>query len=743
MTSEPRVRNRELSVIAPCYNEADNLLELVTRTLRTFEQKGVDGELILVDDASLDRTAEVIRELEAKHPGEIVGVFHDRNRGIEGGWRSGLEASSGAYVCLIDADLQNQPEDIYRLYREIKFSNVDLVQGVRSHIGRLRDGRYMLSVGLNAILNHFFGMRARDNKSGFVLCRRDVLAEVLRHQHRYRYFQTFVTVAAHARGYSIREVETLFESRIYGQSFIRRGFPFRVVWSCLVDVAKGMHEYRMNRYRDLLVEQFVRTRVPATAPPPSMRGLRRLYFRLYMRLMPMHHWMITRNAGYYHRVLDRSQWLPQDAVRELQEAKLRRLVNHAYWHVPYYRETMDRLGVRPADIRTLDDLHLLPLLSKQDVRDNLYFDLMSDSHRKQDVYRISTSGSTGQPLVAWVDRHQLEFRWAATLRSQEWTGYRFGDRTVRLWHQTIGMDRKQVAKEFFDAWMCRRKFVPAFELNADGIRKMQRLIRRHHPTLVDGYAESFHYLASLGLDPALQKLGIRGIISSAQTLDEASRGKIESAFGTHVFDKYGSREFSGIAYECEAHAGHHVVAECYHVEILVNDRPAEPGELGEVVVTDLNNYVMPFIRYRIGDLAYAVDHSQPCGCGRGLPRIGAVEGRVQSIVIGANGIAIPGAFFAHVLKDYGYAFARFQIEQPAAGEIIFRYVPAPRFHPRVVQELFVEFRRYLGEDLRLREEAVERIEMVRTGKHQAVINRLPINYQAIDKVLDPRAARRV
>jgi phenylacetate-CoA ligase len=584
-------------------------------------------------------------------------------------------------------------------------------------------------------------MRARDNKSGFVLCRREVLHEILRHRHRYKYFQTFVTVAAHARGYTIREVETLFETRIHGQSFIRQRFPFRLVRDCLVDVAKGIHEYRVQRYRDLLVEPFVRRRVPGSAPPPSMRGLRRLYFRLYMRLMPLHHWMITRNAGYYHRVLDRSQWLPPDAVRELQEAKLRRLINHAYWHVPYYREIMDRDGIKPEHIRTLDDLQKLPLLSKQDVRENLYFDLMSDSHRKKDVYRITTSGSTGQPLVAWVDRHQLEFRWAATLRSQEWTGYRFGDRTVRLWHQTIGMDRKQVFKEKLDAWMCRRKFVPAFELNAAGIKGMERLIRRHRPTLVDGYAESFHYLASLGLDPSLRQLGIRGLMSSAQTLDADSRREIETAFGTRVFDKYGSREFSGIAYECEAHAGHHVVGECYIVEILVNDRPAQPGELGEVVVTDLNNYVMPFIRYRIGDLAYAMDDGEACPCGRGLPRIGAVEGRVQSVVLGANGVAMPGTFFAHVLKDYSYALARFQIEQPAPGEIVFRYIPAPRFHPRVLQEIVAEFRRYLGEETRIREEAVERIEMVRTGKHQVVINRVPLNYQAMENVLDPRAAR--
>jgi hypothetical protein len=95
-----------------------------------------------------------------------------------------------------------------------------------------------------------------------------------------------------------------------------------------------------------------------------------------------------------------------------------------------------------------------------------------------------------------------------------------------------------------------------------------------------------------------------------------------------------------------------------------------------------------------------------------------------------------------VLKDYGYALARFQVEQPALGQLVLRYVPAARFHPRVLDELFAEFRRYLGDDMVIRGEPVEKIEMVRTGKHQAVVNRVQLDYQGLDQVVDPRAARR-
>ena len=104
-------------------------------------------------------------------------------------------------------------------------------------------------------------------------------------------------------------------------------------------------------------------------------------------------------------------------------------------------------------------------------------------------------------------------------------------------------------------------------------------------------------------------LGQRPFYSSSQVLPDQSRRMIEETFGCGVFDKYGSREFSGIAYECDFHSGHHVMDESYIVEILKNGEPARPGEIGEVVITDLNNFCLPYIRYRIGDLAVAMDNS--------------------------------------------------------------------------------------------------------------------------------------
>jgi phenylacetate-CoA ligase len=388
------------------------------------------------------------------------------------------------------------------------------------------------------------------------------------------------------------------------------------------------------------------------------------------------------------------------------------------------------MRVQPGDIRGQADLHKLPLLTKDDIRRHLYFDILSENHDKSRMLRVATSGSTGEPFACYVDRAQLEFRWAATLRAQEWTGYRFGDRCVRLWHQTLGMSRAQARKERLDAFLQRRRFVPVFEMSDARLAEIVQAIASWRPVLLDGYAEALDLLARYLKSRGGAALRPRAIMSSAQMLPAASRALIEAVFGCAVFDKYGAREFSGIAYECEAHTGHHVVAEGYVVEMLRNGKPVAPGEVGEIVITDLNNYCLPFLRYRLGDLGVAVDPAfASCPCGRGLPLIGEIEGRVQSIIRGTDGQYLPGTFFAHYLKDFDHAIQRYQVVQEVPGGITFRVVKGGRYSDDVLQEVLATFRKYLGQRLRIDVEFVDGIEMVRTGKHLATVSRLPVDFQ--------------
>lgn len=717
----------ELSVIVPCLNEELNVPELAERILRVFEAGAFRGELIIVDDGSTDTTAAVIRGLSEVHPGVIVGCFHAENRGMAAAWRTGTAVARGKLVATIDADLQYQPEDLLRLRRELYDHSVDIVQGFRSAVGRRRDRRFHLSRGFNHVLNSAFGMSLRDNKSGFVMCAREVFLDLLTYKGSYFYWQSFVMVAAHVKGYSYKEVETIFEQRRQGVSFLEKTAQIAAAKSIL-DLGKAAWEYRVTQPPADVATQFLR-RNPVFDRGAERDPVATLRWRAYLAAFNQTHWMITRDVEHYYETLRKTQWLDAASTRELQDEKLRRLLRHCYRNVPYYRSAMQALKLRPEDIRGQADLHKLPFLTKADIRRHLYFDIMSENHDKDQVLKVTTSGSTGEPFVCYADRAQLEFRWAATLRAQEWTGYRFGDPTVRLWHQTIGMSQNQVARERLDAALSNRSFIPVFELSDQNLAKMVRTIAAAEPVLMDGYAEALNFLAGYLKSTGSLAVRPRALMSSAQTLPASSRKLIEEAFGCKVFDKYGSREFSGIAYECEAHQGHHVVAEGYIVEILRDGKPALPGEIGEVVITDLNNTCMPFVRYRIGDLAEAMDPDAACSCGRGAARIGAIQGRVQSIIQGTDGRYLPGAFFAHFLKDYDYAFKRFQVIQDERDAMTFRVVKGGRFSQSVLDEVLATFHQYLGDRMRIDVEFVDEIALVRTGKHLPSVSRLNVDFQ--------------
>jgi phenylacetate-CoA ligase len=717
----------ELSVIVPCLNEELNIPELCERILGVFAAGALRGELIIVDDGSTDGTGAVIRGLAEAHPDVVIGCFHPQNRGIAGAWRTGAAVARGKLVATIDADLQYQPEDLLRLRRELYEHSVDIVQGYRSAVGRRKDRRYHLSRGFNRFLNSTFGMSLRDNKSGFVMCAREVFQDLLTYKGSYFYWQSFIMVAAHVKGYSYKEIESLFEQRRQGVSFLEKTAQIAAAKSIL-DLGKAAWEYRVSQPPADVATQFLR-RNPVVDRSASRDPLAMVRWRAYLAAFNQTHWMITRDVEHYYETLRKTQWLSAADTRELQDEKLRRLLRHCYRNVPYYRSAMQARKLRPEDIRGQADLYKLPYLTKTDIRRHLYFDIMSENHDKAQVLEITTSGSTGEPFVCYADRAQLEFRWAATLRAQEWTGYRFGDPSVRLWHQTLGMTQSQAVRERLDAALCNRSFIPVFELSEHNLEKMAQTIAASAPVLMDGYAEALNFLAGYLKSTGTIAVRPRALMSSAQTLPASSRALIEEAFGCKVFDKYGSREFSGIAYECEAHAGHHVVAEGYIVEILRDGKPAQPGEIGEVVITDLNNYCMPFVRYRIGDLAEAMAPDEVCSCGRGAARIGAIQGRVQSIIQGTDGRYLPGAFFDHFLKEYGYAIKRFQVIQEVRDAMTFRVVKGGRFSRSVLDEVLATFHQFLGERMRIDVEFVDEIALVRTGKHLASVSRLNVDFQ--------------
>lgn len=228
-----------ISLIAPCLNEEGNIRELVERFFVSAERRGLDVEVVLVDDGSTDSTWAVMSSLVSEMGSSVVLVQHATNRGIPQGWLSGVQHASGQTLCLIDADLQNPPEVVFDLYDRYSAGDCDVVRGVRVPVSKSSRSRVVMSKTLNHLLNIVFAMKSRDNKSGFVLASKQVLSDIVHHRGHYRHFQTFIGVSAHSKGLRVVEVDTPFEDRRSGFSFLTGRS-----WSVIADVLRDLSEAR-------------------------------------------------------------------------------------------------------------------------------------------------------------------------------------------------------------------------------------------------------------------------------------------------------------------------------------------------------------------------------------------------------------------------------------------------------------------------------------------------------------------
>ena len=717
----------KVSIIVPCLNEEGNIGELCSRINATFKRISIDYELILIDDGSTDSTwNKILKEVQDK---SVVALKNDKNLGIFESWKKGMNLSTGEFVCLMDADLQNPPEAINALINKYKLVNAHLVQGTRSSIEWYKDSRYYSSRGLNYLLNLLFRDSAIDNKSGFVLGPKRIIRDVLSYDNKYFFSHTFIRVSARSKGYLISEVETLFQPRKVGISFLNSHSNLMTYLKVVIDLIRARFDFRKKVTRQIPLSQDGVLRQARFENGYS--GARKLLMTTYFSTMPAHSWLIRSRVKYIFDDLKKTQWLSSSDINEIQNWRLEKLIWNSYVSVPYYRRIFQEHGIHPNDINSVDDISKIPMLNKSDVSENLYMDFFSEQHIKNEMHKISTSGSTGQPFTVYADRQQLEVRFASTLRALEWTGWKFGDKQIRLWHQKIGMTQTQFIKEKLDAVLLRRKFIPAFEISESSLKKLIDTLNSYSPVLIDGYAESLNFLASYINQGGQLDFAPKGIMSSAQMLTSSTRNQIEKGFQTKVFDKYGAREFSGIAYQCgDPSKNYHVMDESYIVEILKDNKPAKPGEIGEVVITDLNNLSFPLIRYRIGDLARAVDNSGKCNCGRGLSQIGEIQGRTQALVHCKNGRWLPGTFFAHFFKEYDYLVRFFQVIQEERGSFRLNVVKGSNWTESGWKKMLNELQIYTGQT-QIETIFVEEIPLLATGKRTPVISKVEIDFQTL------------
>jgi phenylacetate-CoA ligase len=416
----------------------------------------------------------------------------------------------------------------------------------------------------------------------------------------------------------------------------------------------------------------------------------------------------------------RDQWLAPEQIAALQWQRLKRLLEHCEQKVPYYRQRWREAGIAVADIRNLDDYAQLPVLTKADIRQ--HFDALQAEGWHDRVLTKATGGSTGDPLRFGYTRESYERRTAVMWRGYDWAGSRMGRRTLFVWGGAVGTPNRvqQFKDRVYNAAFARR-VLNSFGMTEANMAGYADAIDDYRPQVIVGYVGPLVRLAQWLLDTGRRVAAPRSIIGAAESLHEFQREIIERAFGCPAYNTYGCREFMLIASECERREGLHVNAD--HLVVELQRHPGAPAtEPGEVVITDLFNYGMPFVRYLNGDVATASDHV--CSCGRGLPLLQRVDGRLLDAIRTPAGHLLPGEFFPHMLKDVP-GLVRFQVVQRRLDQLELSLVRGPGFDEASLAYIRRELAKVVGDSLQLNVHFVDDIPLTPSGKWRVCISELP------------------
>jgi len=416
---------------------------------------------------------------------------------------------------------------------------------------------------------------------------------------------------------------------------------------------------------------------------------------------------------------ERNQWLLPQEIQTLQINRLHDLLLHAYQHVRFYHLRMESAGINPDSHPCQEFFYDLPLLAKDDILTHLD-ELTADNISPGALKLNASGGSTGHTLSFYNDRASLDLRSAITMRGDRWAGLDIGTPHARLWGAPLDMKPQQRLINRFNNYLLNRMWLDCFRLSEQRMAEYARKLKRFQPQVLIGYATALITFANYLRDNKIKDIRPKGIISSAETLLDKGRETIELAFGCKVYDRYGCREAGPLACEC-SEGKLHINADYVMFEVLKNGKTALPGETGEVVITPLFNYGMPFIRYRIGDLGVAAE-PVPCACGRGLPIIERIVGRTSDMLVNARGELFHGEYFTHLFYNQA-GIRQFQVLQPDRDHLQFKLVIGPDFDIRIIQLFETKIKTFVG-PISVAWEYVKEIPPLPSGKRAFTVSQV-------------------
>jgi phenylacetate-CoA ligase len=421
--------------------------------------------------------------------------------------------------------------------------------------------------------------------------------------------------------------------------------------------------------------------------------------------------------------LIRVQSWTREQILAFQTRRLQSLVRHAARGVPYYRRLFEQAGLRPDDIRSLDDLSRIPITSRADLQRLPPGDALAKGAEPEKLILHSTSGTSGEPLRILRTHFEENLLKAFRLREQFAYGMRPTDRraSVGLARRPEGLERVSGGRPFYSQLgLLRHEWVHCL-LPAEEILARLRAIE---PDVLGGYGGSIAWIAGSMTEEDRARIRPRMVFTGGENLTTQMRQQISQALGATVFDAYASHEHNLLASECPRGGRYHATEWNVILEVLRDGRPAGPGEEGEVVATALHSYAMPFIRYRLNDLVTRGE--TPCSCGAPVSTLSRILGRtVEQFVLPDGKLLHPYALVLPLLAEAPW-LRRYQIVQDRADRVLVKIVPLTHPGAEAVAAVARRLATALQGQLAVEVELVEDIPLEPSGKYRpyySLVNR--------------------
>jgi phenylacetate-CoA ligase len=368
----------------------------------------------------------------------------------------------------------------------------------------------------------------------------------------------------------------------------------------------------------------------------------------------------------YKELLSNDRLSKQD-LDKLNFEKRKNIVNFAYLNVPFYRDFYNSKGFDPKKLVNEEDWALVPVLTKQDIRENFDSLIATNAYKKRYVLS-STGGTSGEPLKVLHDKGNFldVYGW----RVFDWWDISLGTNIAFVFRLVRGTRIKKIINSIL--WYpTNRVFLDASNVSEQDIQIFIKTIKRNKTKVIQGYTGAVNEVANYIINNNIKINGIEAIWTTSSPMTHSIRKNIEKAFDSKVYDQYGSGEVYWIATECSVHKGLHVHSDVRQIDIVDDNYETLPdGEVGNILVSDLDNYIFPIIRYKNGDLSSFSTY--PCDCERPYKLLEKIYGRVSDLIKLPNGSFISGDYFTTIFDDFTEDVNAFQVHQSMNGDIDIR-----------------------------------------------------------------------